>query len=143
AGSLGGSGGELVFGPGAVVDTSFGTITFASGLAVRTGTASGQINPGANGTALVNNGIISAETPGKSIQINTANPGVFTLINTGVLQGVHGSTILLSSINPVQITNSGKLAFDAGLMRLSAATFTNSICGTVQGTGSFLSSSVD
>jgi filamentous hemagglutinin len=107
-----GGGTSFVFDDGArnLVMAGSGTFTLGADASVRTGTGGGTV--GRTNRAAVNEGTISAETPGQSITL--AGNG-FT--NRGTLQAVNGGTLVLT-LNANWV-NTGSVVVDGGRLDLT------------------------
>ncbi len=108
AASVANAGGALIIGPNVLFQT---------------GTASGSFSP----AGLTNQGLISAQTSGKTITISSAN---FT--NSGSLQTLNGATLTINSSN---WTNSGNITLDSTSTLNLGGTFTTAAIGTINRTG--------
>jgi len=123
--TIGGSG-EIVFdGAGFGTIDTWGTTTLGPNLTIRTGSGGGSIDcvSGSLGS-IINQGRISAQTPGKSISF----PSAASLTNAGQMQAINGGIISTGVAN-----NNGVITIGAGSRfvgnRLTSTT------GTIGGAG--------
>ena len=112
--------GQVLFGGSASSDTinGSGPLTIGPGISIRTGTQGGTISP----AKLINQGLISAETPGKILTISAAS---FT--NTGTAQATDGTL----SITSASWTNSGTLGVSGSARLQLGGNFTSAGLGTI------------
>ncbi len=95
------------------------TLTIGSSITVQTGTGSGSIST----AGLINQGIISSQTSGKTLAISSA-----TLTNSGTLEATNGGVL---NISGAAFTNSGSLlASDGALVDFTTATVSLSQLGS-------------
>jgi hypothetical protein len=116
--------GQVLFGGSTAFNTinGSGPLTIGPGISIRTGTQSGTISP----TTLINHGLISAETSGKTITISSSP---FT--TTGTVQATDGTLAITST----SWTNSGTLGVSGNGVLQLGGTFTTAGLGTISRTG--------
>jgi hypothetical protein len=109
-----------------------GTLTLASGVAVRggDGTIGGQSFAGGAAT-LVNQGLITADVSGKSIVVNTTT----AVLNQGQMRAENGGQLVLQN-TPFDNSAGTMLATNGSTITLSSATLTGGSLNT-SGTGRF------
>jgi hypothetical protein len=127
SGTLGGSGTVLFTGTtgGKIEGTNY-TLTLAPGITARTGAGGGTLEP----SHLINQGVISAQTAGRTLAINTKS-----FLNTGTLQVLDSGSLNLSTQTAILggtllVGNGGTLVLSRGTVTLAAPLQVNN--GTVK-----------
>ncbi|MBI1369924.1 MAG: hypothetical protein GC162_14875 [Planctomycetes bacterium] len=94
--------GEIVFngsGSSSRIKPGAGTMTFGADLVIRTGATGGAIGANSSPSAprfIVNNGLISAQTPGTTITIsNNLATDLFT--NNGIVEAANGASVVIAN----------------------------------------------
>lgn len=114
---LNGASSDLIFDPA-------GSLTIDSGVLIRTGTVGAIILAGfenqnvRSGASIINNGTISAETPGQTITFQSeSNVYYTTLINNGLISDKNGASINFDCA----VINNGTLSFSDCTVNLPAS----------------------
>ena len=109
-----------------------GTTTFAPGISIETGAASGNVGPGGTVGAVVNQGRIAAVTVERSITFTGAS-----VTNTGTLEAANGGSLVFSNV--AAVSNAGALRVARGsTLALTNSVFNNVAGGALTGGGTIV-----
>jgi hypothetical protein len=112
------------------IHVSAGTLTVGQGICMITGTGGGEFSLGGS-TGLINNGLISARTPGLKVDFLGSGSAPLVIGPTGVLEATNGGTVrvgLIASQTPA-FTNNGTLRVGVNGLVTRPASMTMSSAG--------------
>jgi hypothetical protein len=140
--------GEIVFvdpDPGylgaAVYGASGRAVTLGPGMIIRTGNHNGSVIPSGSSGSIVNQGLISAQTSGKTLWVGNFYPTEGTLTNTGIVQAINGGNIVMQGRwrngtgGVIRVNSGGSLTFGGAFTSADIGTIDNPGGVTISVTG--------
>jgi hypothetical protein len=107
--SAGGTSGAIISGQGSIVFNGIGTLnavtattalTIGPGITIRTGSGGGSV--GSLSVPVINQGLISARTPGRTL---TVSGSAYGLSNLGIMEAVNGGSLVLNGLTNITAIN--------------------------------------